>query len=118
VFGLAELLKNIGWFMSWGMTESILCKGVIITDRRLCLPGRQSGKGELLTPPSPHGIYDVACGSAGEAPHKFTPPDKLGIFDMPGTDPALGGVHLSLNPTRNGFAARASELIIGFELNS
>ena len=21
---------------------------------------------------------------AGEAPHKFTPPDKFGIFDMPG----------------------------------
>jgi hypothetical protein len=32
VFGLAELLKNIAWFMSWGMTELILCKGVIIID--------------------------------------------------------------------------------------
>jgi hypothetical protein len=36
---------------------------------------------------------------AGEAPHKFTPPDTLGVFDMPVTDPALEGVHHSLNRT-------------------
>jgi hypothetical protein len=41
VFGLAELLKNIAWFMSWGMKESILCKGVIIIDGCLYIPSRQ-----------------------------------------------------------------------------